>query len=64
MWAYVVTFGLSIILLVRDNRRQLRDGVIARSTYRQIPMLPGLDYELDLPSSVDEGLYITEGVFS
>jgi hypothetical protein len=64
MWAYVVTFGLSIILLVRDNRRQHRDGVIMRSTYRQVPMLPGLDYELDLPSSVDEGVYTTEGVFS
>ena len=64
MWAYVVTFGLSIILLVRDNRRQHRDGVIMRSTYQQVPMLPGLDYEVDLPSSVDEGVYTTEGVFS
>jgi hypothetical protein len=64
MWAYVVTFGLSIVLLVRENRRQNRDGVIARSTYRQIPTLPGLDYELDLPSSVDEVVYTTEGVFS
>jgi hypothetical protein len=64
MWAYVVSFGLSIILFVRDNRRQSQISIVMRSTYAQVPTLPIQDYNLDLPSSVDEGIYTTEGGFS
>ena len=64
MWAYLVTFGICAIMVIRDNRRQHRDGIIMRSTYRQVPMLPMYDYEIELPSSVDEGVYTNEGVFS
>lgn len=69
MWAYVVTFGVSVVLVVRDARRLRREAVIMRSTYGQVPQLDIQDYRVttdlqDLPSSVEEGVYTSEGVFT
>lgn len=69
MWAYVVTFGVSVVLVVRDSRRLRREAVIMRSTYGQVPQLDIQDYRVttdlqDLPSSVEECVYTSEGVFT
>jgi hypothetical protein len=67
MWAYVVTFGIATVLTLRDSRRAHRESVITSSTYDQVPALDIQDYEVDLqdlPSSVEEGVYTSEGVFS
>jgi len=68
MWAYIVTFSISIVLGIREAKLQHRESVIMRSNYGQVPTLDIQNYEVgdlqDLPSSVDEGIYTTEGVFT
>jgi hypothetical protein len=63
MWAYIVCTVVSLILIVRESRRQRHEVRVMRSTYQQVPRLPLHDFDLDLPNSVTEGVY-TEGVFS
>mmetsp|Transcript_2721 Transcript_2721/g.4039 ORF Transcript_2721/g.4039 Transcript_2721/m.4039 type:complete len:110 (+) Transcript_2721:177-506(+) len=60
MWAYVITFILSVILDFRDAKRKHRESVIMRSTYGQVPNLDIQEYDVqeELPSSsVDEGVF-------
>jgi hypothetical protein len=67
MWAYVVSFVISVVLGVREARQEHRESVIMRSTYGQVPALDIQNYEVDLqdlPSSVHEGIYTTEGAFT
>eukprot|EP00540_Astrosyne_radiata_P023770 CAMPEP_0116835934 /NCGR_PEP_ID=MMETSP0418-20121206/7815_1 /TAXON_ID=1158023 /ORGANISM="Astrosyne radiata, Strain 13vi08-1A" /LENGTH=70 /DNA_ID=CAMNT_0004465645 /DNA_START=484 /DNA_END=696 /DNA_ORIENTATION=- len=69
MWAFIFTFGVSLVILVRDSRRKRFQTLLDRQTYEQLraPDLAGLE-ELDndgrdegrvpdLPLSVSEGVY-------
>jgi hypothetical protein len=67
MWAYVVSFVISVVIGVREARQEHRESVIMRSNYGQVPSLDLQNYEVDLqdlPSSVEEDIYTTEGVFT
>jgi 2-methylisocitrate lyase-like PEP mutase family enzyme len=66
MWAYVVSFGIAVVLALRDARKQRREEAVRRATYDQVPALDIQEYDVnlqDLPSSVDEGIF-TEGGFT
>ena len=58
MWAYIFTFCISVVLMIRDGRRKRRDMVLARASYGRPPPLGIQDYDV---TSRDEE---TEGAFA
>lgn len=60
MIAFIVTFGISIVVWIRDTKQKRRAHILSRHTYDQVPPPEGLqDYEigLDLPTSATEAVF-------
>mmetsp|Transcript_33344 Transcript_33344/g.37923 ORF Transcript_33344/g.37923 Transcript_33344/m.37923 type:complete len:110 (+) Transcript_33344:68-397(+) len=60
MWAYIVSFIISVVLTFRDAKKRHREAVIMRSTLGQVPNLNIPDYDVDqqdFQPSVNEGSY-------